>query len=73
MTEMGDADILISGHFHHLFVVNEGKRTLMQCPSLDGGSDWFENLTGKSSFAGTLTFSITNGKTQLPWDNLKVI
>ena len=73
MTEMGDADILISGHFHHLFVVNEGKRTLMQCPSLDGGSDWFENLTGKSSFAGTLTFSITDGKTQLPWDNLKVI
>ena len=73
MTEMGDADILISGHFHHLFVVNEGRRTLMQCPSLDGGSDWFENITGKSSYAGTLTFSITPGKSQLPWDNLKVL
>ena len=73
MTEMGDADILISGHFHHLFVVNEGKRTLMQCPSVDGGSEWFENMTGKSSYAGTLTFSITPGKTQLPWDNLKVL
>ena len=73
MTEMGDADILISGHFHHLFVVNEGKRTLMQCPSVDGGSDWFENITGKSSFAGTLTFSITPNKPQLPWDNLKVL
>ena len=73
MTEMGDADILISGHYHHLFVVNEGKRTLFQCPSLDGGSDWFENITGKSSYAGTLTFSITPGKTQLPWDNLKVV
>ena len=45
MTEMGDADILISGHFHHLFVINEGKRTLMQCPSVDGGSDWFENIS----------------------------
>ena len=73
MTEMGDADILISGHFHHLFVVNEGRRTLMQCPSVDGGSEWFENMTGKSSYAGTLTFSITPGKTQLPWDNLKVL
>ncbi len=73
MTEMGDADILISGHFHHLFVVNEGKRTLMQCPSVDGGSEWFENMTGKSSYAGTLTFSITPGKTQLQWDNLKVL
>ena len=72
-TEMGDADILISGHFHHLFVVNEGKRTLMQCPSVDGGSEWFENMTGKSSYAGTLTFSITPGKTQLQWDNLKVL
>ena len=73
MTEMGDADILISGHFHHLFVVNEGKSTLMQCPSVDGGSEWFENMTGKSSYAGTLTFSITPGKTQLQWDNLKVL
>ena len=73
MTEMGDADILISGHFHHLFVVNEGKRTLMQCPSVDGGSEWYENMTGKSSYAGTLTFSITPGKTQLQWDNLKVL
>ena len=73
MTEVGDSDILISGHFHHLFVINEGKRTLMQCPSVDGGSDWFENISGKSSFAGSLTFSITPDKPQLPWDNLKVI
>ena len=73
MTDMGDADILISGHFHHLFVINEGKRTLMQCPSVDGGSEWFENISGKSSFAGTLTFSITPGKSQLHWDNLKVV
>ncbi len=73
MTEMGDADILISGHFHHLFVINEGKRTLMQCPSVDGGSEWFENISGKSSYAGTLTFSITPDKPQLQWDNLKVL
>ena len=45
----------------------------MQCPSIDGGSDWFENISGKSSFAGSLTFSITPDKPQLPWDNLKVI
>jgi len=73
MTDMGDADILISGHFHHLFVINEGKRTLMQCPSVDGGSDWFENISGKTSYAGTLTFSLTPGKPQLQWDNLQVL
>ena len=50
-----------------------GDREIPENMQLDGGSDWFENLTGKSSFAGTLTFSITDGKTQLPWDNLKVI
>ena len=73
MTDMGDADILVSGHFHHLFVINEGKRTLMQCPSVDGGSEWFENISGKNSYAGTLTFSITPEKPQLPWDNLRVV
>ena len=73
MTEMGDADILISGHFHHLFVINEGKRTLMQCPSVDGGSEWFENISGKNSYSGTLTFSITPGKEQMQWDFLKVV
>ena len=37
-------------------------KELNECPSVDGGSEWFENMTGKSSYAGTLTFSITPGK-----------
>tara|TARA_B100000029_G_C17591350_1_gene962604 strand:+ start:772 stop:1992 length:1221 start_codon:yes stop_codon:yes gene_type:complete len=73
MTDVGDVDILLSGHFHHLFVINEGKRTLMQAPSIDGGSDWFEQISGKNSFSGTLTFTVNNVKNKLPWDNLKVL
>ena len=72
-TDMGDVDILISGHFHHLFVINEGQRTLMQCPSVDGGSDWFENISGKNSFSGTLTFTLKNKENKLPWDNMQVL
>jgi predicted phosphodiesterase len=72
-TDMGDVDILLSGHFHHLFVINEGQRTLMQAPSVDGGSDWFENISGKNSFSGTLTFTIKNKENKLPWDNLQVL
>jgi predicted phosphodiesterase len=72
-TDMGDVDILLSGHFHHLFVINEGQRTLMQAPSVDGGSEWFENISGKNSFSGTLTFTIKNKENKLPWDNLQVL
>lgn len=73
MTDMGDVDILISGHFHHLFIINEGKRVLMQCLSMDGGSDWFENLSGKKSFSGTLTFSVSEVEERIPFQNLEVL
>ena len=72
-TDMGDVDILLSGHFHHLFVINEGQRTLMQAPSIDGGSTWFENISGKNSFAGVLTFTVKRKGNKLPWDNLQVL
>ena len=72
MTDMGDVDILISGHFHHLFVINEGQRVLIQCPSVDGGSEWFENITGKRSYPGTLTFSV-NDKGLMPFQNMEVL
>ena len=45
----------------------------MQAPSIDGGSDWFEQISGKNSFSGTLTFTVNNVKNKLPWDNLKVL
>ena len=59
--------------YHHLFVINEGQRTLMQAPSVDGGSEWFESLSGKNSFSGTLTFTVKNHKNKLPWDNMQVL
>ena len=66
---IGDADILVSGHYHHLQVVRQGTRTWMQAPALDGGSEWFENMTGLASPPGTLSFVAGGGE----WDHLRVL
>jgi len=60
---VGDADVLVSGHYHHLQVHGEGVadsskgRTWMQCPALDCGSDWWEHQGGAPTQQGTLTFA----------------
>lgn len=53
---IGDADILVSGHYHHLITVEDGPRTWMQAPANDGGSRWFEERGGSTTICGTLTF-----------------
>ncbi|HEY7824168.1 MAG TPA: hypothetical protein VIG24_15105 [Acidimicrobiia bacterium] len=74
-TAVGDADVLVSGHFHHLQVMGEGVadspkgRTWMQCPALDCGSEWWEHMGGAPTQQGTLTFTADAGG----WDNLKVL
>ena len=53
--EVAPAQILVSGHFHHLSVVSYGSKTHIQTPAMDCGSDWFANSTGDQSPAGALT------------------
>ena len=66
---IGDADYLVTGHYHHLSIVDHGPRVHFQCPAMDGGSRWWEDRGGGMSAAGILTFTIdANG-----WDNLKVL
>ena len=55
---VGDADVLCTGHYHFLQVIQDGPRTWMQCPTLDGGSRWFTEAGGGTSVAGTLTFTL---------------
>ena len=66
---VGDADVLVSGHYHHLQVVQDGPRTWMQCPSLDGGSRWFEEQGGPTTACGTLTFTVDSDG----WANVEVL
>jgi hypothetical protein len=65
----GDATLLLTGHFHSLQVATHGHRTHIQAPSLDGGSQWFTEMTGIESPGGLLTLTVgADG-----WDDLKVI
>jgi hypothetical protein len=60
-----DADILLTGHFHHLRIQETGKsahtgrsKWLIQAPTLDNGSDWYRHRSGETSEPALLTFVI---------------
>jgi hypothetical protein len=69
MQPIGDASILLTGHFHHLVVQQSGAKTWIQMPALDGGSNWFEERTGQSAPAGLVTLVVNNNK----WNDLEVL
>ena len=53
---VGEADLLLSGHYHHLHITEKYGRPWLQAPALDGGSAWWLSKTGQSSPPGILTF-----------------
>lgn len=56
----GNADIMLSGHFHHLRVEGAGGgRTWIQIPALDGGSDWYRRSKGTDEPAGMVSLWVT--------------
>lgn len=69
MSAIGDADYLVTGHYHHLSVIDHGPRVHFQAPAMDGGSVWWENMGGGRSAAGTLTFMVYPSG----WNNLKIL
>ena len=54
---IGDCDILVTGHYHHLRQADWGSVQWLQAPALDGGSEWFRMVRGESSIPGVLTFA----------------
>lgn len=54
----GSAKLLISGHYHHFSVVEYGPKVHIQCPSMDGGSEWYQNSSGMQARPGTLTMRL---------------
>lgn len=66
---VGDADILVTGHYHHLVVVQDGPRSWFQCPANDGGSRWFEERGGSTTVCGTLSFTVDGDG----WADLEVL
>jgi hypothetical protein len=69
-TTVGSAKILITGHYHHLSIIEYDKDKIhIQAPTVDGGSEWWQDITGERSKPGTLTFVLKDGK----YDDLKVV
>jgi len=62
----------VTAHRHHLAVDDFGPFFRFQCPSLDGGSKWFSDMTGKWSTPGTLTMLVGNHD-QRGWSDLAVL
>lgn len=69
---VGDARILVTGHYHHLSVIDHGPRVHIQCPAQDGGSDWFRNASGADSAAGQLVF-VAGAHLKSGFDRLRLL
>lgn len=68
----GNADILFTGHYHHLRVEGTGGgRTWIQIPALDGGSDWFRRSKGADEPAGMVSMWVTPNQ-GVGWERLQV-
>jgi hypothetical protein len=71
-----DADILLTGHFHHLRVQPAGRtvqpdraRWWIQAPTLDNGSDWYRLKSGDDTDPALLTF-VVDGR---GWSRLELL
>jgi hypothetical protein len=69
---VGDAQILLTGHYHHLSVIQYGYKTHIQTPSLDGGSEWWAELSGEESPPGMLTL-VVGKQFKGGWTDLLVV
>jgi hypothetical protein len=64
---VGDATIGVSGHFHHLRILELGSTTRgtsrfwIQASTLDNGSGYFKRRTGEDSQPGLVTFVLEKG------------
>ena len=65
---IASAQILVTGHFHHLRVTELGmdqtgqSRFWIQSATLDNGSGWFKKISGEDSQPGVVCFVVEQGK-----------
>ena len=60
-TPVGDADVLLSGHYHHFVAKQVGHRLWIQVPAMDGGSPWYRDRRGLESPTGIVGFVMGDG------------
>lgn len=67
---IGDADLLLSGHLHHLRIEQTGSdKTWIQVPALESGSQWWKHRTGEWGQPGIVTAVVGGGG----WRSLEVL
>lgn len=57
-TAVGQADVLITGHYHHFRAQQLGPRLWIQLPAMDGGSAWFRDKKGLESPTGIVSLVV---------------
>ena len=55
---VADADILVSGHYHHLSLKEQANRLVVVTPSLVSVGEYYANAAGVSTQPGTMTMLI---------------
>ena len=59
-SNVGNADVLITHHYHHDEMADWGKCLWRQTRAQDGGSSYYTAFSGECSEPGMLTFVVTN-------------
>ena len=72
-TPVGQADLLITAHYHHYAVKQLNHRLWVQTPALDGGSFWFQDRTGMGGRTPTGIVSMVVGEGYDPRRDLVVL
>lgn len=61
-----------AGHRHHFYAEDIGGTTIIQTPSLDGGSPWFQASTGARAHSGAVGLLVGEGL-KTGWGSLQVL
>jgi hypothetical protein len=63
------AKVWVTAHRHNFQAFDLGSTSVFQCPSLDGGSKWLTDMTGRYSRSGILAF-LVGEHSKLGWSDL---
>jgi predicted phosphodiesterase len=69
---IGDATVLLAGHLHHLRIHQDGAKSFIQVPSIDGGSIWWEQKTGTAPSPGIVSY-VSGDISPRGWGRLEVL
>ena len=60
-TPIGEAEVLLSAHYHHYRANQVGPNLWVQIPAMDGGSPWFMDRVGLDSPPGIVAMVVGDG------------